>query len=617
MNFLCPACRTPLPRSATEGIVPCTRCGVQVDLTRLDTAPGTARLWPDLDLVGESLGPYQLTKRLAAGGMGVVYEAQGPQGPCAVKVLSALLAAEPELRTRFRREAAALRAIEHPGVVRILAEGEERGFCWYSMERVAGPDLRARIGERALPAPEVEALARRMLETLAEVHGRGFVHRDIKPGNILLAPTGPKLCDFGIARFDGSSTLTESAAVLGSLRYMAPEQRLGRTDERSDLYALGVVLHEALARGVPGEAELPPRVPARLRRLITRLLAERPIERPQTARQALAVLDSRRPSAPIIGAGAAAMLAVGVGIAWLAARGPSTLDEGSSSAVTTKTSPTAKKETKAVNGQFKPAEPVANGAATQGNDDGVDKKGLTLIEKDQALSEIQALQGNGVKGASTKSEKDIKGNDTKVASQVIQAKDGAVGVPLSNGIGDGNGADLNSLGTKGAPQATSGGKDAFPGKPTPRTKGQVAKDDEQLTDMDIKKKFLMARKQAKLEAERTAEEAAKLKREPSNAKPSMPPKGSKKLAPPEDGKEVSSKNMEPAEQPAKVVTKEDAPPPQADNSSVAPAQAPSKEALPANQDDQAQQQAAPKLTKKVKYQKQAPQDTTPAPTAGN
>ncbi|HEY3451015.1 MAG TPA: serine/threonine-protein kinase [Myxococcales bacterium] len=315
MNFLCPSCRTPLPKTAGDGVVPCTRCGVQVDLTRLDTAPGTARLWPDLDLAGESLAEYQLTRRLAAGGMGVVYEAEGPKGACAVKVLSALLAAEPELRTRFRREAAALRAIEHPGVVRILAEGEERGFCWYAMERVQGSDLRARIEQGALPAAEVAVLARRLLETLAVVHGKGFVHRDIKPGNILLSATGPKLCDFGIARFDGSSTLTESAAVLGSLRYMAPEQRLGRTDARSDLYAVGVVLHEALAKGVPGEAVLPRNVPAKLRRLVERLLADRPIDRPADARAALVELD-RTPRKPIaLGLGAVAAICLS---AWFA-----------------------------------------------------------------------------------------------------------------------------------------------------------------------------------------------------------------------------------------------------------------------------------------------------------
>ena len=210
MNFLCPACRTPLPHAPADAVVPCTHCGVQIDLTRLDTSPGTARMWPDVDLSGERLGEYQLVKRLASGGMGIVYEAEFPgslpnQGRCAVKVLAAILAADPALRTRFAREAAALRALQHPGIVRVLAEGEDRGFCWYAMERVDGPDLRARIEQGPLPADEVAGLARSLLRTLEAVHAKGFVHRDIKPGNILLSGTGPKLCDFGIAQIGRAS----------------------------------------------------------------------------------------------------------------------------------------------------------------------------------------------------------------------------------------------------------------------------------------------------------------------------------------------------------------------------------------------------------------------------
>jgi serine/threonine-protein kinase len=94
---------------------------VEVDLARVETAPGTVRLSPEVDLSGEQLGGLSLKRRLGAGGMGTVYEAEGPQGPCAVKVLSAMVAAEPAGRARFRREAEALRRIEHPAVVRVLA----------------------------------------------------------------------------------------------------------------------------------------------------------------------------------------------------------------------------------------------------------------------------------------------------------------------------------------------------------------------------------------------------------------------------------------------------------------------------------------------------------------
>ncbi|MFZ5444233.1 MAG: protein kinase domain-containing protein [Myxococcota bacterium] len=290
MNFLCPSCRTPLPREGHEH-VRCTACGVAVDLARVETAPGQARLWPEVDLSGESLGGYALVRLLGSGGMGTVYEARAADGTLvALKVLAPLLAAEPALRERFRREARALAAIHHPGVVRMLGEGEERSFCWYAMERVEGEDLRQRLTRGALSTQETVALARAVLDALEAVHAAGFVHRDVKPSNILLSPSGPKLCDFGIARLDGATTLTESAAVLGSLRYMAPEQRWGRCDERSDLYALGVVLHEALALGVPGERTLPSSTPTALVRLITRLTETTPSRRPESAAAARRLL---------------------------------------------------------------------------------------------------------------------------------------------------------------------------------------------------------------------------------------------------------------------------------------------------------------------------------------
>jgi serine/threonine-protein kinase len=312
MNFLCPACRTPLPGARVDLVVPCSACGVQVDLARVETAPGVARFSPEVDLTGETLGGFRLVGRLGAGGMGTVYAAEGSQGPCAVKVLSTLVAADPAVRARFRREAEALRQLQHPAIVRVLAEGEERGFCWYAMERVDGPDLRARLTKDGpLPWPEVEGLARRMLDALGAAHERGFIHRDVKPGNILLAPDGAKLCDFGIARLDGATTLTESAALIGSLRYMAPEQqRLGRAVAQSDLFALGLVLYEALAGDFPGERPLPPGVPARLRRLLTRLLAERIEDRPDGAEAARRLLERRVPvGALAVGTSAVAALA--------------------------------------------------------------------------------------------------------------------------------------------------------------------------------------------------------------------------------------------------------------------------------------------------------------------
>jgi serine/threonine-protein kinase len=302
-------------------VAACSGCGVEVDLARVETAPGTARLSPEVDLSGEHLGGMALKRRLGAGGMGTVYEAEGPWGPCAVKVLSAMVAADPSVRARFRREAEALRQIQHPAVVRVLAEGEERGFCWYAMERVDGPDLRTKLAEGPMSAAEVEGLARRVLSALGAAHARGFIHRDVKPSNLLLAKDGAKLCDFGIARLDGATTLTATAALIGSLRYMAPEQqRLGRADARSDLYALGLVLYEALAGGIPDERPLPSGVPKRLRTLLARLLAEKPSERPASAEAALKLLDRRVPVGVLSVGGStalalAAFLVMGPGLA--------------------------------------------------------------------------------------------------------------------------------------------------------------------------------------------------------------------------------------------------------------------------------------------------------------
>ncbi len=321
MNFLCPSCRTPLPAPSANQSVDCTQCGVVVDLTGVDTAPGQAKLWPQIDLASETLGGFKLERTLGAGGMGAVYAATGPEGAqVAVKVLAPLLAAEPGLRERFRREAHALRAINHPGVVRILDEGEERGFCWYAMERIDGSDLREVLKKGRMSTVDAEKLARALLEALVAVHAAGLVHRDIKPGNVLLSADGPKLCDFGIARFDGQSTLTESAAILGSLRYMAPEQRWGKSGPLSDLYGVGVVLHEALWGGVPGEVATDGKVPEWLSDFVMLMVSARAEDRPSSATAALKVLAlyRTRRRRQILGAGAlvAAALAVGGGVAY-------------------------------------------------------------------------------------------------------------------------------------------------------------------------------------------------------------------------------------------------------------------------------------------------------------
>ena len=328
MNFLCPSCRTPLPIASASQSVSCPSCGVVVDLTGIDTAPGQARLWPQIDLATDTLGSFKLQSTLGAGGMGAVYAGTGPDGaPVAVKVLAPLLAAEPGLRERFKRETHALRALTHPGIVRILDEGEERGFCWYAMEKIDGSDLRVALRTGPLTINEVESLARALLQALSAVHEAGLVHRDIKPGNILMSAQGPKLCDFGIARFDGQATLTESAAILGSLRYMAPEQRWGKSSPLSDLYGVGVVLHETLWGGVPGEVTTDSRaVPKWLSDFVEKLSSTRPEDRPSSALEALRWLDVRKGRVRRQLMAAAAVVGIAV-ISILALRAPVVVPE--------------------------------------------------------------------------------------------------------------------------------------------------------------------------------------------------------------------------------------------------------------------------------------------------
>ncbi len=312
MSFLCPACHGALPAVTARAVQPCPSCGVAVDLRDVDTAAGGAPgLVPDRDLTGTTLGAYALTARLGSGGMGIVYAADGPDGPVAVKVLARAPASDPGLRERFQREAEALLSIVHPAIVRVFARGEQDGVAWYAMERGDGEDLSRRLARGPLPGAEVEVLARQLLSALVLIHARGLVHRDVKPSNVLLFASGAKLCDFGVARLDGTRTLTESMAVVGSLKYMAPEQRSGKTTAASDLYALGVLLFEAATGALPDERPLAEIEPRRLRKLIGALLAARPAERP-TAEAALRALEPSARGSRWAVAGAVAVATVAV-----------------------------------------------------------------------------------------------------------------------------------------------------------------------------------------------------------------------------------------------------------------------------------------------------------------
>ena len=234
-------------------------------------------------------GRYGLERRIAAGGMATVWLGSDTDlgRPVAVKVLSDVLATDAGYRARFRREATVAARLAHPNLVRVYDFGDgERPYL--VMEYVAGPSLAEVIddGRPVAAAP----LARQLLGALAHIHRAGVVHRDVKPGNILIDRRGAsKLTDFGIARPEDATRITDTGNVIGTLRYMAPEvARGGAATERSDLYSAGVVLDE-----VAGDRPTP-----ELHALIDRLRAPDPSDRPASADAALAILEPPPAAAP-------------------------------------------------------------------------------------------------------------------------------------------------------------------------------------------------------------------------------------------------------------------------------------------------------------------------------
>ncbi len=188
--------------------------------------------------------------------MGEVFRARDKKlgREVAIKVLPAALASDAERVTRFRREAQVLAALNHPNIASIYGFEEEGPVVALIMELVVGDDLSARLRKGALPVDEALAIAKQIAEAMEEAHEKGIVHRDLKPANVLINEAGLlKIVDFGVAAAhrEGDTQLTKTGYVIGSPKYMAPEQILGRkVDERADVYAIGVILYE-LFTGVP------------------------------------------------------------------------------------------------------------------------------------------------------------------------------------------------------------------------------------------------------------------------------------------------------------------------------------------------------------------------------
>lgn len=210
---------------------------------------------------GSELGRYQILERIGIGGMASVYRAHDPtlNRDIAIKVLPSYQAEDPTFVERFSREAQAVARLNNPNITQIHDFGEDKGFSFIVMELVTGGTLQDRL-DGPMSLADILDIIGPLAAALDYAHGQGIVHRDLKPTNILLAPDGtPKLSDFGISRLlEGSATLTRADSMMGTPQYMSPEQALGNpADQRSDLYALGIIVYEMLLGQVPFRGETP------------------------------------------------------------------------------------------------------------------------------------------------------------------------------------------------------------------------------------------------------------------------------------------------------------------------------------------------------------------------
>jgi hypothetical protein len=204
----------------------------------------------------EKIGKYVVSERIGRGGMGMIFKAHDPvlERPVALKVISSEIEVTDELRARFFREAQACARLSHPNIVTIYDMGEADGRLYIVMELLEGDELRHLIAQRKVPLLEDRlSIMTQVCSGLGYAHQRGIVHRDIKPANIFLQRDGQvKILDFGIAQMANTGAgLTRTGLIMGTLRYISPEQVRGRADHRSDIYSVGAVFYELLALRPP------------------------------------------------------------------------------------------------------------------------------------------------------------------------------------------------------------------------------------------------------------------------------------------------------------------------------------------------------------------------------
>jgi serine/threonine protein kinase len=279
---------------------------------------------------GTRLGPYEIIAPLGAGGMGEVFRARDArlERDVAIKVLPQHLSTNPDVRARFEREAKTVSSLNHPHICTLHDVGREDDIDYLVMELVEGETLADRIAKGALSTSEVLELGGQIADALDQAHRAGVIHRDLKPGNVMLTKSGAKLMDFGLARATGltdpgaqggaseaslaqsptvAHPLTAEGSIVGTFHYMAPEQLEGsEADTRSDLWAMGCVFEgksqASLISSVMGSQPAPisqvaPMSPPGLDRAVTQCLAKDPDDRWQTAGDLRRELTLSQPAA--------------------------------------------------------------------------------------------------------------------------------------------------------------------------------------------------------------------------------------------------------------------------------------------------------------------------------
>jgi predicted Ser/Thr protein kinase/outer membrane biosynthesis protein TonB len=251
----------------------------------------------------ETIGKYQILERIGRGGMGMIFKAHDPvlNRPVALKVISTEVEVTDELRARFFREAQACARLSHPNIVTVYDMGEDDGRLFIVMELLEGEELKRVVArKKALALEDKLAIMAQVCDGLHYAHQRGIVHRDIKPGNIFVLQSGQvKILDFGIAQMaDTEAGLTRTGLIMGTLRYISPEQVRGRADHRSDIYSVGAVFYELLSMRPPFTGDDPmhlleqlrtdepppleqldPAIPSELASTVARALRKDPAER--------------------------------------------------------------------------------------------------------------------------------------------------------------------------------------------------------------------------------------------------------------------------------------------------------------------------------------------------